>query len=159
MFLMPSYGGAGGGPQSPPVAHPKTYEAVVPGLFRLELRSEKTSFSMGEPIAVTKRLTNLSSKAQTVAKVSLSEGLSLQRIGSSCGLLGDHAPGFTPRMIEVPQGSSAEFAYDLSSHPCFSGPGLYRASASYCRYPREHGLGGPLWCLKTEQLTVLVVKK
>jgi len=143
---------------------PKTYRITVPGLLQISLASDKTEFRPGEPIVVTKLLTNISDIPQPVDVASLSEGFSLQRIDPSvvCGVLADHAPGYQASVVQVAKGAALTSTYDLTSHPCFRGVGLYQATGSYCHYDptvATHGAGSPSWCLQSESVTIAVVEK
>src|SRR5262249_15193294 len=99
----------------------KTYHLVVPGVLKMDFGAEKSKFTIGEPVLVKKRLTNIGSATFALDADSFSEGFSLQRMEPSlvCGTLGDVPSGFHAKVTQLLPGASITSGYDMSSHPCF----------------------------------------
>ena len=136
------------------------YDVKVPGMVEIRLEVSTSSFTLGEPILVTKVLTNIGATDLTVIVDAMEEGFWIEDVfhPNSCGVIGDHAPGYKAATMVMPLRTATSSTADMSKNVCFKGHGLYRIGGGYCHHVpgRVHGQDPPDWCVRAKPLVVRV---
>ena len=137
------------------------YDVIAPGVVRLSTSTDKSRYKAGDPIIATNHLTNIGDSVFLVDESSLAEGFYIQQLDSTslCGSIGDHSPGYQPRVAELPSGATIIKSWDMSKEFCFKGHGQYEVGGSYCHYDgrlRVHGKDDALWCVRSRPVKIVV---